>query len=49
MFKKIARLCRALVRLVKRVIAGEPRNEYEQIAFNALYSAGIQLRKGMVL
>lgn len=40
------RFFRSVVCFIKRLFADDPLNPYERIAFNALYEAGTQLRKG---
>jgi len=51
MFAVIWRATRNAVRRVaaffRRLVTNQPNSEYERIVFNALYSVGVQVRKGM--
>lgn len=46
MIKFVCWLFDHVARFITRLFAGDPLNPYERIAFNAMYEAGVQLRKG---
>ena len=42
----IARAARAAADLVKRLLGGKPKNEYERIVFDATYLVATTVRRG---